>query len=256
VTTPPDTQVETTIEKHEDLASENARLRAELRRLHAEREVRDRFFTQFIGIVGHDLRSPLSAIVMATALLGKVPLDERAARALMRIHTSSKRAERLIRDLVDCARASAGIDIPLSRTTMDLHEVARQTIDELALAYPDRRITLSVSGQTRGEWDYDRMGQVVANLVTHAVRGSAPDRDVRVEVDGDDGEVRIIVCCNAEPIEPAVLEHLFEPFARTGEGSDGISLYIVAEIVKAHGGRVEARSSRAEGTTLIAHLTR
>lgn len=222
-----------------------------------ERAVRDRFFTQFISVVGHDLRSPLSAIVMATALLGKVPLDERAARALMRIHTSSKRAERLIRDLVDCARASVGTGIPLARATMDLHEVARQTVDEMALAFPDRRITLSVSGPTRGDWDYERMGQVVANLVTFAVRGSAADRDVRVEVDGDDDEVRVIVCCKGDPIAPDVLAHLFEPFARVGEqGSDGISLYIVAEIVKAHGGRVEARSTRAEGTTLIAHLAR
>ena len=222
----------------------------------AERVIRDRFFTQFIDIVGHDLRSPLSAIVMATALLGKAPLDERAARALMRIQTSGKRAERLIRDLVDCARASAGTGIPLSRATMDLQEVARQRVDEMALAFPDRRITLAVSGPTRGEWDCDRMGQVIANLVTYTVRGSPVDSEVRVEVDGDDREVRVIVCCGGNPIEPAVIETLFEPFARTSDGSDGISLYIVAEIVKAHGGRVEARSTSAEGTTLIAHLTR
>jgi sigma-B regulation protein RsbU (phosphoserine phosphatase) len=240
------------------LVEENARLRAEVARMQEERAVRDRFFTQFISIVGHDLRSPLSAIVMATALLGKVPLDERAARALLRIHTSSKRAERLIRDLVDCARASAGAGIPLSRATMELHDVARQIVDEMALAFPERRITLAVSGETRGEWDDERMGQVIANLVTYAVRSSGAQSDVRVEVDGDDEEVRLLVCNQGgDLIDANALPHLFEPFGRAAEqGGDGISLYIVAEIVKAHGGRVAARSSRGEGTTLIAHLPR
>lgn len=256
MTTPPDTVAPVHDASPPGLASENARLRAELLRLQEERTVRDRFFVQFISIVGHDLRSPLSAIMMATALLGKAPLDERAARALLRIHTSSKRAERLIRDLVDCARASAGTGVPIARTVTDLHDVARQTVDEMALANPERRITLSVTGSTRGEWDHDRMGQVIANLVTHAVRNSAADSDVRVEVDGDDDEVRLVVVCDkCDAIDPAVLEHLFDPFARAGAG-DGISLYIVAEIVKAHGGRVEAHSSQAEGTTLIAHLPR
>lgn len=240
------------------LERENARLRAEVERLQSESAQRDRFFTQFISLVGHDLRSPLSAIVMATALLGKVPLDERAARALMRIHTSSKRAERLIRDLVDTARAAVGEGIALNKTTIDLHDVARQTIDELALAFPDRRITLSANGSTRGEWDFDRMGQVVANLVTFLVRGSPADSDVRVEIDGDDDEVRLLVCAKGDPVDEATLARLFEPFAKRASGqlSDGLALSIVAEIVKAHGGRVEARSSSNEGTTLVAHLKR
>lgn len=246
-----------------ELRAENERLRAVI----GEQDARLRLLDRIVAVLAHDLRSPLSAIVMANALLGKLPLDERAARAVLRIHTSNKRADRLVRDLADCVRCLSPAGLHLTRATVDLQEVVAHAIEEARLAFPERRISLSVEGPTRGEWDFERLGQIVASLLAHALRSSNANTDVTVEIRGTDQQVHVAVNHLGEaaidPIRSAVTQpNAPELLAGAGAGvgeelsSEHLALFLVAQIVRAHGGRVDVRSARKEGTTFAVHLPR
>lgn len=235
-------------------------LRAEVEELASESAQRARMVEQFVSVLGHDLRSPLAAISMAAALLEKTPLDDRGTRALLRIHTSTRRLERLIKDIVDFARARLGSGIHLQRTDDDLQDLSRQIIDELCRARPDRKVSLAVAGNPRGAWDFERLGQVLASMLANALKHSPASSDVRVEIEADEREARLLVHDEGEPIAATMIARVFEPFVKNEDGSggrnDGLGLSVAADIVRAHGGSVEARSSIEAGTTMIAHLPR
>jgi signal transduction histidine kinase len=126
---------------------------------------------------------------------------------------------------------------------------------------PDRRIELEVLGDAHGTWDPGRMAQVISNLVSNAVAHGAPYAPVTVQIDatGDD-HVDLSVHNEGPPIPPELLPVLFEPFRRgTGDKSPrglGLGLYIVRQLVEAHGGTVDVRSTAPEGTTFTIELQR
>jgi signal transduction histidine kinase len=130
-------------------------------------------------------------------------------------------------------------------------------VDEFHAAHPARTLLLELPPQPlRGDWDFDRLAQVLANLVDNALKYGPADRPVRVRLEPGAGGTALIEVHNAgEPIPEALLPTLFEPF-RAGAQSDatvkqslGLGLYIAKEIVRAHAGSVSVRSSAAEGTT-------
>ena len=118
------------------------------------------------------------------------------------------------------------------------------------------------SGEGGGEWDGDRLAQVVTNLVTNALAYSPAGTPVRVETRGEDGTVLLRVHNTGKPIPPELLPRLFEPMTRGRAGGDaasrsiGLGLFIVANIVHAHGGTIEVRSEASEGTTFTVRLPR
>ncbi|GMU02326.1 GAF domain-containing sensor histidine kinase [Corallococcus caeni] len=217
---------------------------------------------QLMGIVSHDLRNPLNAISLAAAtLMRRTDLDDRARRGLRRILDSSDRANRLIRDLLDFTHVRTGMPLPVKPQPMDLHEVAEQVVDEVRLTAQGRALDLVCEGSGRGKWDPDRIAQVLTNLLTNAVQYSAPGANIRVEARGDAREVVLAVTNAGTPIPPALLPVLFEPMTRgTTEGSEhrsvGLGLFIVNQIVRAHGGEVEVESTAEAGTTFRVHLPR
>ncbi|WP_223641293.1 GAF domain-containing sensor histidine kinase [Corallococcus sp. EGB] len=217
---------------------------------------------QLMGIVSHDLRNPLNAISLSAAtLIRRTDLDERARRGLRRILDSSDRANRLIRDLLDFTHVRTGMPLPVKPQPMDLHEVAEQVVDEVRLTAQGRSLDLVCEGSGRGNWDPDRIAQVLTNLLTNAVQYSAPDVRIQVVARGDAREVVLEVTNAGTPIPPALLPVLFEPMTRgTTEGcarrSVGLGLFIVNQIVRAHGGAVDVVSTEEAGTTFRVHLPR
>nr|WP_239578296.1 ATP-binding protein [Archangium primigenium] len=234
-------------------------------RKQTETELRTRadFEQQLIGIVSHDLRNPLSAILLGTtALTRREVLDERATRALLRIQSSAERATRMVKDLLDFTQARLGGGIPIVPRAADLHELTRGVLEEVEAAHPTRQLEVRHEGEGRGEWDPDRLAQVVQNLVVNALKYSPEDSVVRVRTRAEGGGMSLSVANQGEPIPEDLRVRLFEPMQRgTAEvdkqgRSVGLGLYIVRSIVEAHGGRITVSSSKDEGTVFTVRLPR
>lgn len=222
------------------------------------------FRDQFIGILGHDLRNPLSAIRASAQLLLRKPLEPGQEKALWRIVHSSGRMGRMISDVLDLARGHLGGGLPLHRQRMNLPEVCRHVLDELGVTHPDRSLLLDVQTDGWGEWDPDRVAQVVSNLVGNALEHGMPDEPVRVKISeaaGSSSEVCLAVHNEGDPIPPAQLWTIFEPFRSSpqpqrGSKGLGLGLYIVHQIAEAHGGTVKVHSTAEDGTTFEVRLPR
>ncbi|ABF90527.1 response regulator/sensor histidine kinase AsgD [Myxococcus xanthus DK 1622] len=245
------------------LSIENARLFAEQQRSQEELRRRAEFEQQLVGIVSHDLRNPLAAISMSAGLLEKKgALTEPQKRMVWRIGQATERAARMIRDLLDFTKARLGGGIALHRQTTDLREVVHQVVDELLVANPGRRVEVEVQGEVRGEWDSDRIAQVLTNLLGNALAYSPADAPVRVDTRLEGEAALLSVFNGGAPIPRELLPRLFEPLTRGAlkEGqstrSIGLGLYIVQDIVRGHGGGVEVVSSEQHGTTFTVRLPR
>jgi signal transduction histidine kinase len=242
-------------------ALERARLYEAERSEVGERRRAELFREQFIGILGHDLRGPLTAVKMSTELLLKRgEWSEAQHRALQRIDSSTDRMTRMIADILDFARGRLGGGIPVERVPADLHQLMRHTLEELNAAHPGRRLESHTKGSGQGEFDTDRIAQVVSNLVSNALTHGRPDLPVRVTSRGEGPSVVLEVWNQGSPIPPELLPTIFEPFRRGMEKRSstglGLGLYIVSEVVKAHGGQVEVRSTAEEGTLFTVRLPR
>jgi len=228
-----------------------------------EAKVRSDFEKQLIGIVSHDLRNPLNAIVMSAAMLARrEEPDARAAKNVLRIQSSAQRAIRMIRDLLDFTQARLGSGIHVSCAPLDLGDLARHVVDELETAHPGRELRVRTEGDTRGEWDADRMTQALGNLLSNALQYSPEGTAVTVATRVDARWTLLEVHNHGVPIPPGKLPLLFEPMQRGQDElgsvsrSVGLGLYIVDQIVRAHGGRVDVSSSALEGTTFTVKLPR
>jgi len=229
----------------------------------AEFERRHDFEQHLVGIVSHDLRDPVSVIILsAAALLRMEPQSERTTKLAQRIRTSADRAARMIHDLLDFTQARLGGGIRLESRPADLHAVASAALVEAGAAYPDRTLALSRAGDTHGTWDADRIAQVVANLVTNALKYSPVGSPVAVCAAGQDRAVELTVHNEGPPIAPERLGQIFEPLQRATDKIDaktrsvGLGLYIVHAIVLAHGGTVAVVSTVEAGTTFTVRLPR
>jgi phosphoserine phosphatase RsbU/P len=221
------------------------------------------FEQQLIGIVSHDLRNPLNVIQMSSSLLLQDEgLDEHATRFVVRIRNAAERATRMVRDLLDFTQARLGGGIGIERQRADVHQIVGQAIDEIETAFPERHLDFAREGDGGGEWDPDRLAQVVQNLVTNALKYSPPDSLVRVVTRAEGDEVTLLVHNEGVPIPAEKLPVLFEPFQRVAGHADrasrsvGLGLYIVRHIVEAHRGAITVRSTEAEGTSFLLRLPR
>ena len=218
-----------------------------------------RFREEFIGVVGHDLRNPLSAIrTGAQLLMQRAALDPRDRAVAERVVGSADRMSRMIDELLDFTRGRIGGGIPLRRTLVDLHVLCKDVVDEAQTAH-GRTVHLQVSGDPRGHWDHDRLAQLASNLVGNALQHSPPGSPVRVTV-RDEGAVAVLEVNNGgTPIPHGQLPHIFEPFRRGNTATSaglGLGLYIVERIVHAHGGTIAVQSTEREGTTFSVRIPR
>ncbi|HEX6839158.1 MAG TPA: HAMP domain-containing sensor histidine kinase, partial [Polyangia bacterium] len=154
----------------------------------------------------------------------------------------------MVDQILDLTRSRLGGGIPLNPKPMALNDAVARAVDELRLIHPTREIHCTMAPDVRGEWDGQRLMQVVSNLVGNAITHGTGT--VYVAVVGDDDCVRLEVANGGEPIAPEVMPMIFQPFTRAGDRKGlGLGLFIASEIVRAHEGRIDVTSSREKGTT-------
>lgn len=237
--------------------------------LHRQRLARERLADElremlrlnemFVAAVSHDLRSPLSTLLMGVSVLAPKLTDPALSRTLARMRSSAERMGGMLDQLYDLARARLGGGIAIDPSELDARRVVERVVEELRVAHPERPVQIEAdSGSTQGSWDEQRMGQALANLVGNALRHGAAGQPVLVRVLGS-GPGLVLEVHNGGVIAEGVREHLFDPFRRgtvPARDSLGLGLYIVKQIVRAHGGSIDVRSSAEEGTTFRVQLPR
>jgi PAS domain S-box-containing protein len=223
-----------------------------------EAESTARFAEMFVGMLGHDLRNPLNAVGMTARLLQRKGNGD--PKALGRIVASVDRMSNMVAQLLDLTRSRLAGGIEIERKPLQLGAIITETLDELRLVHPDRAIHWKLHGDDRALGDQVRLAQVVSNLVGNAVEHGDVTRPVTVTLSVS-GDSLVLVVHNAGTIPPALLPVIFDPFRRTTARGElakglGLGLFISQQIVQAHGGDIEVRSSVEEGTTFTVNLPR
>ncbi|MEO8152526.1 MAG: hybrid sensor histidine kinase/response regulator [Rhizobacter sp.] len=214
----------------------------------------------FTAVLGHDLRGPLSAIQLSAKILENRP-DESLQKIGARLIRSSSWMSRMIEDLLDLTRARLGGGIPITRSPVELGAVVQAVIQDRQLIHTDGRIELVTEGSLDGAWDADRLVQVASNLIGNALHHGDASAPVEVRVDGRASDEVVLSVINAGTIPPEVLPHIFDPFRR-GRGQSarteglGLGLYIVQQVVHAHGGRIDVQSEQGKPTRFSVSLPR
>ncbi len=216
---------------------------------------------QSLGILSHDLRNPLAAIVMgATMLTTSTTLDDKDVRIAKRMLNSANRMQRMVGDLLDLTRTRFGVQIPVVRAPLDLEPVCRQVVAELEGLRPGG-IELVLEGDLQGEWDGDRIAQLLSNLLRNAIQHGSTTDPIQLRVQGVDDEVVLAVHNGGPPIPEHALTKIFEPMVRhVGDDRSntglGLGLYIALQVVLAHDGKLDSSSTAVAGTTFTARLPR
>ena len=214
---------------------------------------------EVLGIVGHDLRNPLNAILVSTRTLAN-KAEASLRPTITRVARSAVRMKNMINDLVDYTRGRLGDTASLERQRCKIADLLREVIDELASVNPERTIRFEPADEGDGLWEPFRLQQLASNLIANALQYSSKETPVTVRIERAPGEIRLEVQNQGRPIPAEALASIFQPFKRAEDAQGqgvvhlGLGLYIVQQIAHAHGGRVEVRSDEESGTTFVVHL--
>ena len=218
-----------------------------------ERDLRE----NFVAALSHDLRNPLTAAKMSAQLLFRSSSEPLKFHKLAgRIVDNMDRIDQMIRDLLDVTRIKVGEEIPLNLSEWELSDVIKEAMDDLASVHGDRFV-LKVKDRIRVYWDCSSMKRVLENLIINAVKYGSPTTAITIKIEVKDSAVEISVHNEGSPISLADQEALFVQFRRSesakksGQKGWGIGLTLVRSFVEAHGGRVNVKSSKDEGTTFF-----
>jgi PAS domain S-box-containing protein len=224
-----------------------------------------RYNELFAGVLAHDLRNPLGAIMMAAQLMLRRQAVDAEPKGdggpATQIVSSGRRMGTLIDQLLDVTRARAGGGIDVEPEATDLSNLCKQAVSELELSHPEWKIQCEVMGDQRGTWDSNRLVQVLSNLLANAGQHGTPNSPISVKLDGTDTEHVKISVHNAGAIPESLLPHLFDPFRSSQQKREqsrglGLGLFIVREIVRGHGGSIDVSSAELTGTTFTIELPR
>ncbi|UHQ20051.1 sensor histidine kinase [Lysobacter sp. KIS68-7] len=214
----------------------------------------ERWRNVFLGVLGHDLRSPLSAILMTSELIARMAVDAPVATAAQRLIRSGRRMGELLDKLLVYNRAQLGVGFEIERTEVDLANGCREEIELLQASMPEARIEYRAEAAVQGKFDGPRVREALANLVVNASKYGARGGQIRVEVRDRGTDAEVVVGNVGAPISRDTLDLMFEPLRRGGVAqgeterlSLGLGLFIVSQIATAHGGSIRADS--ADGAT-------
>lgn len=220
----------------------------------------------FLAILGHDLRTPIGAVMTsASFMIETKELEEPHLTLTTRIVSSAKRMNLMVGALLDFTRSRLGGGIPISPAKMNMGRVVHDVADELCAAHPGRRIDVNARGSLHGVWDCARMTQVLTNLIGNALEHGAEQTPVNVEVEGGEKEVNIAIHNRGPAIDADQLDGIFNAMKRSPPGAKaptgpsanlGLGLYIADQIVRAHKGRIDVESTDGDGTTFTVRLPR
>ena len=210
---------------------------------------------QFIAVLGHDLRTPLSSIGSGAALLRKVSADK-APAILTLMERSVQRMAGLIENVLDFARGRLGGGLSLQRElTSTLGTELEHVILELQTAWPSSDIRPRIALDAAIDCDPARIGQLLSNLVGNAIAHGAAGLPILVDAAARDGRFTLTVSNHGAAIAPHVIGQLFQPFFR-GTTSQreglGLGLYIVSEIARAHGATLDVHSDAQQTRFMFA----
>jgi signal transduction histidine kinase len=222
-----------------------------------EAQYRDRF----LGILGHDLRNPLNSISLsATSLAGAKELNEKQLGAVSRILSSVRRMDHMVSDILDFARGRLGSPMPITPAAANLGTLVREVADEVQSANPGFSLDVDTNGDLSGDWDTERLKQLLSNLLLNAIQ-HGNGKNVAVTTKSDETFVLLEVCNEGPPIPKELLGTMFDPLVH-GRSSDqnsaglGLGLFIVNGLVSAHKGTIAVTSSQDVGTTFSVRLPR
>ena len=225
----------------------------------------DKSKEMFLAILGHDLRTPIGAVMTsAKFMLETKELAEPHLTLTTRIVSSTNRMNHMVGALLDFTRSRLGGGIPVTPARVNMGKTVHDVVNEVSAAHPDRKIQINARGSLAGEWDCDRISQVLTNLIGNALEHGSDRTVVMVDVLGDDKEVTIAIHNRGAAIPEDQLDGIFSAMkgrgtaAQTGGESAnlGLGLYIADQIVRAHKGRIDVESSEERGTTFTVHLPR
>ncbi|HEY0286612.1 MAG TPA: HAMP domain-containing sensor histidine kinase [Pseudomonas sp.] len=235
---------------------------AESTAAYAERVNRSRDI--FLAILGHDLRAPLQAVSMSSeVLIRKARLDAASLTYVERIKSSSRQMATMVVDLLEFVRSRLGISLPVVRQPMEMASACRDAIDEATAGHPNCNPVFNHTGDTHGEWDRNRIDQLLRNLIGNALQHGASSHQITVTLTGDEGYVTLLVHNNGEPIAQEAIGSIFDPLVRSANEQEGnpnpstslgLGLFIVKEVVNAHGGSITVTSNFGDGTTFTVVL--
>lgn len=225
----------------------------------------DRSRQLFLGVLGHDLRTPLGAVLnSAQYLLYSDGLSGAQMKAVSAILRSGTRVRGMISDLLDVTRTRLGQSLPMWKQETDFAVLCEQVVDEARAYHPDSAIVCHRPGELLGCWDDARLRQMLGNLVENAIEHGLPDQPVTVSATGDAEHLVLRVHNEGAPISQSDRRMIFEPLTRgqPGQGNEkkvgglGLGLYIARLIAEAHGGSIEVESTKKTGTTFAVVLPR
>jgi two-component system CheB/CheR fusion protein len=218
---------------------------------------------EFLAMLGHELRHPLTPITHAIYLLRRGNPEPATAQLLETIDTQTRRLQRFVDELLDVARISRGL-IEVRRDSVDLVSVVREAARAIEPLIASRQHKLSLVLPPRPVYvsgDAGRLNQVVMNLLENAAKYTDPGGEIRLALERHDNGVTLSVRDNGIGIAPENLEHVFEPFtpvhrAVAGRSSGlGLGLSVVRRVLELHGGRIEATSQGlTRGSEFVAWL--
>jgi signal transduction histidine kinase len=212
---------------------------------------------QLLGVVGHDLRTPLNTLQLGiSALQLDTKLEERQTRQLTVMSRAARRMERMIHDLLDFTRARLAGGIPVSPAPMSLDVLLKRVIEEYRLAYPEHPILPTTEGDLTGQWDEARLAQLLDNLLQNALRHTLQDTPIGLSVKAGPSQVTLAVINKGPLLPPEEREAIFERGKRAAGEGLGLGLYIAKQIAEAHGGHISVESSAEHGTSFKVCLPR
>ena len=218
---------------------------------------------RFLAILGHDLRTPLGAIITSsTFMLETGELREPHLTLITRIASSSRRMNQMVEDLLDFTRTRFGDSIPIVREEADIRKIVTDVASETGASYPDSSVRVETSGNLRGQWDSARLIQALTNLVGNAIQHGASEAPIHVRARGRPHDVEVSIHNEGPFIPKDRIARLFDAMTQArGDGARdkrhlGLGLYIVDKIITAHGGSIEVTSTQAAGTTFMVRLPR
>lgn len=235
--------------------SEHGRLAAEESLRRSQADLMDERKTaqlreQFIGVLGHDLRNPLAAIDAGLRILMKNLDTGRGQAIITEIQKPVLRMAGLVDNIMDFARGRLGGGLTIKPDARhSLTPVLEGVVNEIRLAWPERKIDTVIGLEEPVRCDRSKLGQLFSNLLGNAITYGDPARPIRVTASTNEGEFTLSVTNYGKPISDIVMKHLFQPYARGDRPSQhglGLGLYISSEIARAHHGTLDVISTPNE----------
>lgn len=236
------------VEVFAQLHAQRVRIAQQVENLRAALQINE----MFVAVLGHDLRTPLSAVLYGAEMIHLRSSDEKLTDAARRIHAAGTRMNNMVSQLLDVARLRVS-DLTLYPSQACCLEITKRIIEEIEHETAPNRIRVSGTGNMEAWIDVDRIGQVLSNLICNALQHGERGAPVEVHIDGTDNAALRISVCNTGAIAYGLMDRLFMPFTthdgeRRSSSGLGLGLYIVKQFVEAHQGNVSVESSKASGT--------